>query len=266
MRLDFSYKLRHGLEGSILIAVLLVTFLVYHVVKTVKIRKFVKGAEAPLLVRELKTVCLQGDIGGLEKLLSEQEGSDLHVMLTLLQAKAENILQTEIAHMTDVHKKIGLRIFTKKCHQSYHMFFRSKDEYTRASLPKEIVLLQTAVRKEWPLPMLRQMKKLENSRRALFTLFDDYLDIVPEQSTHRHFLRKTYKYRSPAEEISRKITYCLDVFDCVDRLKLEDSDSPLMSKIEAEARRRIPQLRKALGRYQAAWEKIVDTYESRMLR
>jgi hypothetical protein len=266
MKLDFSSRLRHGIEGSILIAVLLVTLLAYQAVKAIRIRKFVKGAEAPLLVRELKADCLQGDIGSLEKLLVEQEDSDIHVLLILLQAKAENILQTEIAHMTDIHKKIGLRIFSKKSHQSYHMFFKNPDEYALASLPKEIALLKNAVRKEWPLPMLRQVKKLENARRALFTLFDDYLDIIPEQKTHLRFIRQTYKYRSPEAEISRKITYCLDVFDCVDRLKEKDFDSLPMSSLEAVARRRIPLLRKAVDRYREAWEKIVVTYETRMLR
>lgn len=261
MKLDFSSRLRHGLEGSIFIFVLFIVVLAYQSAKAIKIRKFLKGAEAPLLVRDLMTSCLQGDIECLQKLFAEREPADFRVMLTLLQAKAESILQTEIAHMTDIHKKIGLRIFNKKCNLSYHLFFRNPDEYSRASLPREIVLLRNALKEDWPTSLSRDLDEIENSRRALFTLFNDYLDIVPEQVTHLRFLRQTYKYRSPAPDIARKITFCLDVFDCVDRLKENGDRSPLMNKIEATAETRIPLLRKAMGRYQSAWEAMVDTYE-----
>ncbi len=261
MKLDFSSKLRHGLEGTILIFVVFMVVLAYQVAKAIKIRKFLKGAEAPLLVRELMSVCLEGDIGCLQKLLAEQEPSDFHIMLALLQAKAESILQTDIAHMTDIHKKIGLRIFNKKCNPSTHLFFRKPDEYSRAALPREIVLLRKALKEDWPTSISRNLEEIESSRRALFTLFNDYLDIVPEQVTHLRFLRQTYKYRSPAPDIARKITFCLDVFDCVDRLKENGDKSPLMNKIESTALIRIPLLREAMDRYQTAWEAMVDTYE-----
>ena len=262
MKLDFSSRLRHGLEGTILIIVLLIAVLAYQSAKAFKIHKFVKGEEALLLVRDLMTECLQGDIGCLQKLLAEQEASDFHVMLTLLQAKAENIMQTEIAHMTEIHKKIGLRIFNKKCHQSYHLVFRSPDEYASASLPKEIVLLRRAVKKKGPASLSRRLDEIEKSRQTLFTLFGDYLAIVPEQATHLLFLRKTYKFRSPEPEVIRKITYCLDVFDCVDRVRVNECRSPLMDKIRSAAEVRIPLLRKALERYQSAWNVMVDTYEA----
>lgn len=261
MKLDFSSHLRHGLEGTILIVVLLMAVLAYQSAKAFKIRKFVKGEEALLLVRDLMTDCLQGDIGCLQKLLAEQEASDFRVMLTLLQAKAENIMQTEIAHMTEIHKKIGLRIFSKKCHLSYHLFFRGPDEYSRTSLPREIILLRKALKEDWPTSITRNLDKIESSRRALFTLFNDYLDIVPQQATHLRFLRQTYRYRSPAPEITRKITFCLDVFDCVDRLKANENKLPLMEQIESTAQVRIPMLRKAMDRYRSAWEAMVDTYE-----
>jgi hypothetical protein len=261
MKLEFSSRLRHGLEGTILIIVLLMVVLAYQAAKAFKIRKFVKGEEALLLVRDLMTDCLQGDMGCLQKLMAEHEASDLRRMLTLLQAKAENILQTEIAHMPEIHKKIGLRIFNKKCNLSYHLFFRSPDEYSHASLPREIVLLRRALKEDWPTSISRNLNEIESSRRALFTLFNDYLDIVPEQATHLCFLRQTYKYRSPAPEITRKITFCLDVFDCVDRLKQSENKSLLMDQIESAAQVRIPLLRKAMDRYRSAWEAMIDTYE-----
>ena len=261
MKLEFSSRLRHGLEGTILIIVLAMTVLVYQTAKAVKIRKFVKGAEAPLLVRDLMTNCLQGDIGCVQKLLAEHEDADFNVMLNLLQAKAESILQNELAHMTDIHKKIGLRLFNKKCNLSYHLFVRSPDEYTRASLPKESSLMRRAVEKEQPALVRRKLDALERSRQSMFTLFSDYLKIVPEQDTNLHFLRKTYKYRPPVLEIARKMTFCLDVFDCVDRLKDKDFNSPLMKQIEETAQDRIPLLRESVKRYESDWKSMVETYE-----
>ena len=161
MKLDFSSRLRHGLEGTILIFVVFMVVLAYQVAKAIKIRKFLKGAEAPLLVRELMSVCLEGDIGCLQKLLAEPELSDFHIMLTLLQAKAESILQSEIAHMTDIHKKIGLRIFNKKCKLSYQFIFKSLDEYSRVALPREIVLLRKALKEDWPTSISHNLKEIE---------------------------------------------------------------------------------------------------------
>ena len=266
IKLDFSARLRHGVEGSIFIAVLLLSVLAYQSAKAIKFRKFVKGAQTPLLLRELKNGCLQGDIRSLEILLAEHEDSDFHILLTLLQAKAENILQTDIAHLSDIHKRVGLRIFTKKGPQSFHLLFRHPDAYARSALPREIVLLRKAAEKGWPVAMQRRLNALESARRSLFTLFHDYLDIVPEQNTHLPFLRKTYKYQVPAPEIARKITYCLDVFDCVDRLKEADTNTPLRDHIDMEARRRIPELRKGIARYRAAWEEMVVTYEAVLKR
>ena len=246
MKLEFSSSLRHGLEGTILIVVLAISLLVYHFTKAIKIRKFVKGADAPLLVRDLMASCLQGDISCIKKLLIDHEEDDLLVLLTLLQGKAENILQNELAHLTDIHKKIGLRIFNKKCSQSYHFFVRSTEEYIQTSLPKEIFLIRKAVKKEQPDSFVRKIDSLESSRQSMFTLFGDYLNIVPEQIASLRFLRKTYKYRPPVLEIARKMTFCLDVFDCVDRLKETDNKSPLMWKIEETAQDRIPILRDAV--------------------
>ena len=262
MKLEFSSSLRHGLEGTILIFVLAITILVYHFTKAVKIRKFVKGADAPLLVRDLMTSCLQGDIGCIKKLLIEHEEDDFLVLLTLLQGKAENILQNELAHLTDIHKKIGLRLFNKKSSQSYHFFVRSTEEYVQTSLPKEIFLIRKAVNKEQTGLFGRKIDALESSRQGMFTLFGDYLNIVPEQIASLRFLRKTYKYRPPVLEIARKMTFCLDVFDCVDRLKETDNKSPLMWKIEETAQDRIPILRDAVKRYESNWQTMVETYEN----
>jgi hypothetical protein len=261
MKLEFSSSLRHGLEGTILIVVLAVTLLVYHSTKAIKIRKFVKGADAPLLVRDLMINCLQGDIGCIQKLLAEHDEDDFLVMLTLLRAKAESILQNDLAHMTDIHKKIGLRLFNKKCNQSYHFFVRSSEEYVQTSLPKEIVLIRKAIKEEQPASLTRQIDSLESSRQKMFTLFGDYLDIVPEQIANLRFLRKTYKYRPPVLEMARKMTFCLDVFDCVDRLKDTDNKSPLMRQIEDTAQDRIPILRDAVERYESNWQSMVETYE-----
>jgi hypothetical protein len=262
MKLEFSSRLRHGLEGTILIVVLAITILAYQSAKAVKIRKFVKGAEAPLLVRNLMDSCLKGDIGCLKKLLAEHEESDIHVLVTLLQAKAESILQSELAHLTDIHKKIGLRLFNKKCNLSYHLFVRSPDEYAQASLPKEIVLMRRAISKEQPASLSRKLDALESSRQTMFTLLSDYLIIVPEQNSNLRFLRKTYKYRPPVLEIARKMTFCLDIYDGVDRLKDEDFKSPLMGQIKAAAQDRIPLLRAAVKRYESDWESIVEIYEN----
>jgi hypothetical protein len=262
MKLEFSSSLRHGLEGTILIVVLAITILVYHFTKAIKIRKFVKGADAPLLVRDLMTNCLQGDIGSIKKLLIDHEEDDFLVLLTLLQGKAENILQNELAHLTDIHKKIGLRLFNKKSSQSYHLFVRSPEEYVQTSLPKEIFLIRKALNKELTGSLVRQIDSLESSRQSMFTLFGDYLKIVPEQIASLRFLRKTYKYRPPVLEVARKMTFCLDVFDCVDRLKEIDNKSPLMRKIEETAQGRIPILRDAVKRYESNWQAMVETYEN----
>ena len=262
MKLEFSSSLRHGLEGTILIVVLAITILVYHLTKAIKIRKFVKGADAPLLVRDLMTSCLQGDTGSINKLLVDYEEDDFHVLMTLLQGKAENILQNELAHLTDIHKKIGLRLFNKKSSQSYHFFVRSTEEYVQTSLPKEFLIIRKAVYKEQTDLLVRQIESLESSRKGMYTLFGDYLNIVPEQIASLRFLRKTYKYRPPVLEIARKMTFCLDVFDCVDRLKDSDNKSPLMWKIEETAQDRVPILRDAVKRYESTWQTMVESYEN----
>ncbi|MGD1972029.1 MAG: hypothetical protein PVF24_10475 [Desulfobacterales bacterium] len=100
------------------------------------------------------------------------------------------------------------------------------------------------------------------ARVNLFTLMGDYLDVMPPSTHYFKFIKKTYRYRPPEDNTTRRIAFALDTLSLLKAYKSQKLQGELLIRYSRLAAERIPRLAAAVSQYRVAFENLVEAYES----
>jgi hypothetical protein len=260
---QYGFLARIG-QGGIGLAVLLILAGmagVYKGLRSIQSLRFRTGAKDPLFMRAFMQSCYASDCGRIEKLLADRQKTPPLVLNALLAEKVQHIVKTDARHMVDVletYCKSGLK---KNKEPVMDRFFHTPESYEEAPLPQEIEHIVQAVTTRYP-QLEPALANVLAARARLFTLMGDYLVLMPPSTHHFNFIKKTYRYNPPDDETTRRIAFALDTVKLLKAYKNHELRGERLTRHGRLAAERIPRLAEAVESYKAAFEELVESYET----
>ena len=265
----FSLLAQYGLltqigQGGIGLTVILVVAAMVGVhkgMRLIKSLRFRTGIKDPMFMRAFMQSCYAGDCGRIEKALADTGSTPLLILNELLAEKMQRIIQTDALNLVDVQEmycKSGLR---RNSEPVMHRYFHTPDTYDAAPLPEEIEHIIKAVTTKYP-ELEPVLESVLTARAHLFTLMGDYLDIMPPSAHYFKFIKKTYRYRPPDDETTRRIAFALDTLSLLSAYNNQELRGERLIRHGRLAAERIPRLTAAVSQYKAAFETLVEAYET----
>lgn len=249
--------------GYIIMAAVIVAamFATYWCVAVYRKRRFRKGGQDFLMMRNLMTTCLDNDCSAVEQQFSAADGSDLSIFNRMLLCKLQEIFERERTRVIDIHtrfRKSGIKEI-KGVH--FEKFFQTSESYDTTPEPLEIKTAALALK---PLGsgMEASLVRLKNSRRLLFTAMSDYLDLLSVTDADVKKLLKAYRFNPPGNETARDIVFANNAVDYLIKFHRNRLSDERRFAMEAIASQKLLQLKSVLSDYRKAWRHLVDTYES----
>lgn len=221
-------------------------------------RMRVKG---PLFMRALMNDCLERTCGALEKRLNTPGTPSAAIFNDILLDNVHAICKADCMRFSDIRRKIESSRLKGTPDLSLAGFFQTRTAYSKQALPDEIqqvAELASRGRSELKGPLDR----LKKAHAALCTGTGSIFDMLPPDPVSVDKLRSTYKYRPPTPERALRMTFALETLAYLRAIRHENVDPMDRRRHDAAAVEAIPKLSDALAAYKAAWQALVDVYES----
>lgn len=218
----------------------------------------VKG---PLFMRSLMNDCLERTCGPLQKRLRTPEIDSTAIFNAILLDKVHAICAADCMRFSDIRRKIeGSRL---KGTQDLVLadFFQADVTYKKRPLPDEIQQVADMVSRGRS-ELKGSLEALKKAHAILCTGMGSILDLLPPDPGKVEKLRSTYKYRPPTPERAQRMMFALDTLAYLRAIRHENVNPMDRRRHDAVAGEAIPKLADALAAYKAAWQDLVDTYES----
>jgi hypothetical protein len=265
----FSLLAQYGLlaqigQGGIsltIILILVAMIAVYKGMRFIQSLRFRTGIKDPLFMRAFMQSCYTGDCGRIEKALADTEKTPFLILNDLLAEKMQRILQTDALNLVDVQEMYAKSGLKKNSEPMMDRFFHTPEAYEIAPLPEELEHIIQAVDTKYP-ELKPALDRMLAARAHLFTLMGDYLDIMPPSTHHFKFIKKTYRYRPPDDETTRRIAFALDTLSLLEAYNNRELRGERLIRHGRLAAERIPLLAAAVSQYKAAFETLVEAYET----
>jgi hypothetical protein len=265
----FSLLAQSGLltqigRGGMSLAVILILLGMVGIYKGmcfIKSWRFRSGTKDPMFMRAFMQSCYAGDCGRIEKLLADTDKTPLLILNDLLAEKMQSIFQTDALNLVDVQEMYAKSGFKKNNKPVMNRFFHTPGSYEEEPLPEEIAHIIQAVTTKFTGLEPALFSMLE-ARVNLFTLMGDYLDVMPPSTHYFKFIKKTYRYRPPEDNTTRRIAFALDTLSLLKAYKSQKLQGELLIRYSRLAAERIPRLAAAVSQYRVAFENLVEAYES----
>ena len=265
----FSLLAQYGLlaqigRGGMSLAVILILLGmvgIYKGMRFIKSWRFRTGTKDPMFMRALMQSCYADDCGRIEKALADTDKTPFLILNDLLAEKMQSIFQTDALNLVDVQEMYAKSGLKKNNEPVMNRFFHTPESYEEEPLPKEIAhIIQAVTTKHSELqPALIGMLE---ARVNLFTLMGDYLDVMPPSTHYFKFIKKTYRYRPPEDDTTRRIAFALDTLSLLEAYKSQKLRGELLIRHGRLAAERIPRLAAAVSQYKVAFENLVQAYET----
>jgi hypothetical protein len=252
-----------GQSGMGLTVILVIVGMVgvYKGARFIKSLRFRTGIKDPMFMRAFMQSCYAGDCGRIEKALADTEGTPLLILNDLLAEKMQRILQTDALNLVDVQEMYTKSGLKKTSEPEMDRFFHTPEAYEKELLPEEIEHIIQAVTTKYP-ELMTALDSMLAARAHLFTLMGDYLDIMPPSAHYFKFIKKTYRYRPPDDETTRRIAFALDTLSLLRAYNNQELRGERLIRHGRLAAERIPQLAAAVSHYKTTFETLVEAYES----
>ncbi len=265
----FSLLAQYGLlakigQGGISLAVILVLLAmagVHRGMRFIESLRFRTGIKDPLFMRAFMQSCYAGDCGRIEKALADTEKTPFLILNDLLAEKMQGIIQTDALNLVDVQQRYTASGLKKNSEPVMDRYFHTPEAYQKTPLPEELEHIIQAVDTKYP-ELKPALDSMLAARAHLFTLMGDYLDIMPPSARHFKFIKKTYRYRPPDDETTRRIAFALDTLSLLEAYNNQELRGERLIRHGRLAAERIPKLAAAVSQYKAAFESLVKAYET----
>lgn len=246
---------------GITVIILLTMIVAYWGVAIYRKGRFKRGRQDHLLMRDMMAACIVKDCGELEQRFSDPDCSDALIFNQMLFFKVQAILENEDLRMRDIQARFEeIRI---KPGNAEHLgnFFNTPQEYELTPLPAEFEAVFKALT---PLSdqLHSQVAALKASRRALFTLLSDYIEMLAVTEADIRKVLETYRYNPPDHALARQIAFVIKVIDYLKGLHRDNLFPARRMAMEKMAVARVLQLKSAVKDYRGAWERLVKAYEA----
>lgn len=265
----FSLLAQYGLlaqigRGGMSLAVILILLGmvgIYKGMRFIKSWRFRTGTKDPMFMRAFMQSCYADDCGRIEKALADTDKTPFLILNDLLAEKMQSIFQTDALNLVDVQEMYAKSGLKKNNEPVMNRFFHTPESYEEEPLPKEIAHIIQAVTTKYSELEPALISMLE-ARVNLFTLMGDYLDVMPPSTHYFKFIKKTYRYRPPEDDTTRRIAFALDTLSLLEAYKSQKLRGELLIRHGRLAAERIPRLAAAVSQYKVAFENLVQAYET----
>ena len=265
----FSLLAHYGLLAQIgwggmslaVILILLGMVGIYKGMCFIKSWRFRTGTKDPMFMRAFMQSCYAGDCGRIEKALADSGKTPPLILNDLLAEKMQSIFQTDVLNLVDVQKIYANSGLKKNNKPVMNRFFHTPESYAEEPLPEEITHIIQMVNTKYTELEPALVSMLE-ARVNLFTLMGDYLDVMPPSTHYFKFIKKTYRYRPPEDDATRRIAFALDTISLLEAYKSQKLRGELFIRHGRLAAERIPRLAAAVRQYKVAFENLVEAYET----
>ncbi|RLC31108.1 MAG: hypothetical protein DRH32_04760 [Deltaproteobacteria bacterium] len=222
---------------------------------------FRHGAKDTLHLMSLMDDCLRRDCSRLSQQVKQEDSAGLSTMHAMLQAKLEDILNSDCRTLGDIqarYRKLGLK---KQKKPGFSMLFNTPEEYEQSTVPREFEIISEAVARNY-YQLEPEFNDLKASRMRLFTAMGDYPSFFrPSEKSIRSILNR-YRYNPPGPIKAQKIVFAVKLIGYFEGSGCSNlPHSKLKNDLAYLAKKRIPLISRLLEEYESAWKNFVDSYD-----
>ena len=234
---------------------------IFAILRAMRKQYYEIGIPDPIFARRLMTECLEQTCGLLEKRLSAKPAISRDMLFyEMIQHKMFDIYDKDCLRFYDIRKRVAQCGLKRAPGLDFAAYFQSAEAFVRTPLPQEMQLFEDVVRME-----RRELKKLQKrvaaTRKTLFTIFSDYLDLLPPNPKKVDGLRKQYRYRPPAKDQAVRMAFALETLDYLMAIRFDNVKPYAQKKYVAAAKKAMPRLTDAYEDHKSAWMELVLAYE-----